>query len=183
MKKILFFVAVIATSFAMKAQENAIKANPFALLGGTDLVSYERAVSDNSSVIVGAGIGGFKIAGTKYSSFGASLQYRYYFKEALKGWYAGAFAQYLSGNVDFESFTFNEDTFTTEETTEEISYGAFGGGAKVGHQWIWDSGFTLDLNAGIGYSSFSYDDDSDTTLGLKASGILPNFGLALGYAW
>ena len=163
----------------VNAQENAIKANPLALLGGADLVSYERAISDNSSLVLGAGIGGFKVSGTKYSSFGVSGQYRYYFKEALNGLYAGAIVQYLSGDVEYE------DIFGFGAEIDDVGYSSFGGGVKFGHQWAWDSGFLLDLNVGASYSSFSYDDSDDDAFvtGLKSSGVLPTFGLALGYAW
>ena len=51
---------VFAFSFA-NAQENIIKANPLSVLGGTDLLSYEHKLGDNSSLLVGAGIGGFNL--------------------------------------------------------------------------------------------------------------------------
>ena len=127
MKK-LFIIAMLALGFStVNAQENAVKANPLALLGGADLVSYERAISEKTSVVLGAGIGGFKISGTKYSSFGVSGQFRYYFDEAVYGWYAGVIAQYLSGNVDYEY-----DDFFSDFEDVEIGYSSFGGGVKVG---------------------------------------------------
>ena len=62
MKK-LFFTAIL-TFFTMAnitAQENVIKVNPLAILGGIDLVSYERTLSENTSGIISAAYGGFKI--------------------------------------------------------------------------------------------------------------------------
>ena len=44
MKKILLItVLALLSTNTIFAQENAIKINPLAILGGTDLVSYERA--------------------------------------------------------------------------------------------------------------------------------------------
>lgn len=148
-------------------------------MGGTDLISCERAIGDQSSFVVSGAIGGFKIASIKYSSFGGGLQYRYYFDEALSGWYGAADVSYQSGKTTFV------DTFGDGDDSE-FDFSAFGGGVRGGHQWIWDSGFSLDLNLGASYKSFDYDfkDADSTTQGLfKGSGVLPTFGFALGYAW
>lgn len=182
MKKIILTViAVCAFGFA-NAQENIIKANPLALLGGTDMVSFEHKLGDKTSVLIGAGIGGFKIGDAKYSNMGAEVQYRYYFNEALKGFYAGGQVGYSSGKVKIEGFpTISGTSLVT--TTNETNFGSFKLGGKGGYQWVWDSGFSLDLNVGIAYNNFSYKNSDASFSTLKASGVLPNFGFALGYAF
>lgn len=183
MKKV-FLTAVAVFSFVgATAQEQVIKANPLAILGGSDLVSYERKLGDKSSIVIGAGIGGFKIGEAKYSSVGGELQYRYYFDEALKGWYAGGQAGYISGKVDLGDYTTFDSNFNLVTEKAETNYGSFQLGAMAGYQWIWDSGFSLDLNAGISYTNFSYKDEGGAFSTLKASGVLPNFGFGLGYAF
>jgi len=183
MKKLFLIVGV--TFFAMTnitAQENAIKVNPFAILGGSDLVSYERALSDNTSGIISAGYGGFKFGDVSYKSFGGGLQYRYYFEEALNGWYLAAIASYQSGKVESESIT----VAGTSTEADKFNFSSIGAGLKVGYQWLWDSGFMLELNLGASYKSFKYDFDNDSQKDLfnfKASGVLPTFGLGLGYAF
>ncbi len=170
MKKIILSaLAVLAFGFT-NAQENIIKANPLSLIGGTDLVSFEHKIGANTSLLVGVGVGGFKIGDSKYSNFGGELQYRYYFSEALKGFYAGGQAGYSVGKVKITSAT-------------DTNFGALKIGAKGGYQWVWGSGFSLDLNLGIAYNNFSYKNSSLSTSALKASGILPNFGFGLGYAF
>jgi hypothetical protein len=183
MKKIILTaMAVFAFSFA-NAQDNVIKANPLSILGGSDLVSFEHKIGDMSSVVVGAGIGGFKIGDAKYSSLGGEIQYRYYFNEALRGFYAGAQIGYTSGKVKLEnSFSFTEEGELTSQT-DETNFGSLKAGAKGGYQWIWDSGFSLDLNIGIAYNKFNYDSSDSSFDTLKASGVLPNFGFGLGYAF
>jgi hypothetical protein len=171
MKKLFFTaVALLAFTFA-QAQENSIKFNPLALLGGTDLVSFEHRLSDRGTGIIGAGLSGFKIGDAKYSSFGGELQYRYYFDEALSRWYVGGQAAYISGKVELEN------------TSEETNFSGFAIGGKVGYQWLWDSGFTLDLNLGIANNSFNYDSKDGSFSTLETSGVLPNLGFALGYSF
>lgn len=183
MKKIILTaVVVLCLSFA-NAQESIVKANPLAFLGGSDLVSYEHKLGENTSFVLGAGIGGFSIGGAKYSSFGAEAQYRYYFNEALKGLYAGGQIGYTSGKVTSEEYKFS---FTYPYTTlyeYSTTFSSFELGAKGGYQWVWDSGFCLDLNLGIAYNNFSYKDSGTGFDSLSASGVLPNFGLGLGYAF
>ncbi len=183
MKKLLLCAAFAVLGLStVNAQENVIKANPLALLGGTDLVSYERALGDHASVVVSAALGGFKLSDVKYKSFGAGLQYRYYFADVLDGWYGAAVASYQSGKTEVEN-----GIFLSGNNADEFDFTALGGGLKIGHQWVWDSGFSLDLNIGASYKSFDYDftdGTSQTTQDLfKASGTLPTFGFGLGYAW
>ncbi|WP_158980842.1 MULTISPECIES: DUF3575 domain-containing protein [unclassified Flavobacterium] len=176
MKRIILTVAAVFAFGFANAQENVIKVNPLSVLGGTDLVSYELKLGEKTSFLVGAGIGGFKIGDAKYSNLGGEVQYRYYFNEALKGFYAGGQAGYSSGKVELG----NSNSSTT---TEETKFGSFKVGAKGGYQWIWDSGFSLDLNLGVAYNNFNYKDSNSSTSSLKASGVLPNFGFGLGYAF
>jgi hypothetical protein len=183
MKKLFLIAGLIF--FAMTnitAQENVVKINPLAILGGTDLVSYERAFSDKTSGVISAGYGGFKFGSVKYSSVGGGLQYRYYFNEVLSGWYGAARVSYQSGEVESETITIGG----TSTDAEKFNFSAFGAGLNIGHQWIWDSGFSLDLNLWASYKSFDYDFDNaaqEASFNFRVSGILPTFGFGLGYAF
>jgi len=178
MRKLLFIATLAFVGLGnVNAQEQVVKFNPLAILGGTDLVSYERAVGGKSSIQVSGAIGGFKIGDVKYSSVGGELQYRYYFSEVLKGWYVSGGLGVQSGETEFTTLSLFEDS-----SKEKIDFFSFNIGARAGYQWIWDSGFSFELNLGLGYRSFDYDDNSNSSI-LKASGILPSGSLALGYAW
>jgi len=179
MKKIILTAAaVFAFSFA-NAQENIIKANPLSILGGTDLLSFEHKVGDHTSALLGLGYGGFSIGGAKYTNMGAEVQYRYYFDESLKGFYGGGQIGYSFGKVTMDDL-FAGTTLATGSTDTKFS--ALKVGAKGGYQWVWDSGFSLDLNLGLAFNNFKYADEN-SSIGLKASGVLPNFGFGLGYAF
>ena len=64
----------------------------------------------------------------------------------------------------------------------EVSFNSFKIGAKFGHQWVWNSGFSLDLNLGVAYNTFKYSENTYLE-SLQGSGVLPNLGLALGYSF
>jgi hypothetical protein len=183
MKKIILSALAMFAFTLVSAQENIIKANPLSVLGGTDLLSIEHKLGDNSSILVGAGIGGFKIGTAKYSNMGAEVQYRYYFNEALKGLYAGGQIGYSSGKVKIDGFPTITGGTSIVTTTNETNFSSLKVGGKGGYQWVWDSGFSLDLNVGMAYNNFSYKNSDASFSTLKASGVLPNFGFGLGYAF
>jgi len=183
MKKLLLItVLAFFTISNIQAQENAIKVNPLAILGGIDLVSYERALLGNTSGLISAGYGSFKIDNVFYKSFGVGLQYRYYLEEALNGWYAAAIVSYQSGYVEAETISNNSSLVYYSKR----DFTAFGGGFKAGYQWLWDSGFTLELNLGSTYRLFKYSFDSNSQENLidfKTSRVFSAFGFGLGYAF
>ena len=100
MKRILFAASMLLAVSQINAQavnQNAVKLNPLSLAFATGNVSYERAVNANQSVQLGAFYSGVGISGLKYSGFGITPEYRFYFagaKEALNGVYAAPFARY-----------------------------------------------------------------------------------------
>jgi hypothetical protein len=180
MKKMFFVIALAATSFAVKAQDaptNVVKLNPLGLIFGSANVAYEKALNEKSSFLIAPQFGGFKLGGVKYSSFGLGAEYRLYLsnsKSAPEGFYAGPGLAFTSGKVKYEGF---------EEGDEKIKFSSFGGKVILGNQWIFDSGFTIDLNGGISYQKFSYKDGKEDGFGLKASGVLPALGFSIGYAF
>lgn len=173
MKKILFVGAFgLLGAVLVNAQQNSVKVNPFALLGGADLITYERAIGGPSTIGLSAGFGGFKVNGIKYKTAGVSAFYRYYLHStALRGWYGHGGLSYNLGEVI--------DNYTYATRNDSSKYSSLGGNVKAGYQWIWNSGLTLDLNGGIQYLGFFYSDDNQ----VNASGLLPAFGLALGYSF
>ena len=174
MKKILLAALTLLSMSFVKAQDNVIKVNPLAFFGGSDLVSYERKITDNISGLVGLGYSSFSLGSYKYTNYGSEIQGRYYFKEALKGFYGGAQA----------GFNLGKATLDAGFITSDVSYTSIRLGAKAGYQWIWNSGFALDLNFGFAYNTYSYNADAGTsTAGLSGGGARPNLGFGLGFAF
>ncbi len=162
---------------------NSIKTNPLSMIFGTFGAQYERKIGDNMSVALTLGFYSRStgILGMEYSYSGFSInpEFRYYFEEAIEGWYVSPYVTFTMIN---EKMAFTG----YEEFNNKIT--VFGGGAVGGRQWIW-GGFTLDLYAGVGYTSMSYtyDDKYDENMifasGLSFSGVLPVFGAAIGYSF
>ncbi len=183
MKKLILSVATVAIcsfAFAQKdgdggGRQNVVKINPIGFLFGAGSISYERALTPKSSILIAPTFGSYKIGSFKYSSFGLGAEYRFYLsntKTAPEGFYAAPGIGFTTGK-----------TSVTGAATD-AKFTSFGGKAIIGNQWIFGSGFTLDLNGGISYQSYSYKDNSGSLYsGLKASGILPSIGIAIGYAF
>lgn len=137
-------------------QSSAVKVNPVGLAFGVANAGYEFSTSDSQS----ATISGLYYDVSGISGFGVGAEYRFYFGgEAIKGWHAGPSLGYLS----------LEDDFNT-------SASVFSFGGEVGHQWVWNSGFLVDVFAGLGFAT-----GGDNLNGLDSTTI--GIGVSLGYAW
>jgi hypothetical protein len=181
MKKLFFIVSILtlsATSFAQykgggdgDVKPNIIKLNPLGFLFGQASLGYERAINEKSSFLIAPSFGGFNFGGVKYSQFGGGAEYRFYLSKtssAPKGFYAAPGASFSSGSVKLDA-------------GDKTNFSSFGVKGIIGNQWIFGSGFVLDLNGGLQYSSFNYKDESGVFSGLKGSGVFPALGFSLGY--
>src|SRR5687767_2809783 len=107
MKRLFVITALIAVVAGAQAQEagrsNAIKLNPLSLIFATGNVSYERAMSEKTSLQLGGFYSGFSTSGLKYSGWGVTPEFRMYFagqKQALNGVYVAPFVRYQSFNLE-----------------------------------------------------------------------------------
>jgi hypothetical protein len=175
MKKLLFAACLLVSAGALNAQQTpqqTVKLNPLSLFLATGNVAYERAVASNQSVQLGAFYSGVSIGGLKYSGFGITPEYRFYFagrKEALNGVYAAPFLRY-------QSFTLKD-----KDTNDKANFSSFGGGATIGWEKTWGSGFVLDLFVGPSYNSGRFKNEADEETFDVSSGI-SGFGVRTGIA-
>jgi hypothetical protein len=166
MKKVLFLFAFVVFAISLNAQDNVIKANPLGLAFGNFNATYEKVLNDKTSVLV-KGNYIYRLFGVDVSSFGLGAAYRFYITNAKKPVPAGFYAQ---GQANF-----------TFGSVDEFNYTAIGIGAQIGYQWVWDSGFVLDLGIGPAYTILSGETDSFGSS--SGGGILPSATLAIGYAF
>ena len=181
MKKSLLFAAFLAVVFGASAQDlpkqNAIKINPLSLVFATGNFSYERAVSSNQSLQLGVFYSGVRISGVKYSGLGITPEYRIYFagqRQALNGVYVAPFLRY-------QNFSLEE-----KESNNKTTFSSFGGGAVLGWQKMWGSGFVLDIFVGPAYNSGRFknegdEDEFDVSAGIDGFGL--RTGIALGFGF
>ena len=157
MKKLLILVAFVAFGMNVNAQSTTLKTSPGALAFGFFNACYEKVISDNASFQLSGGAF-FGFGDDDITAFNLGAGYRMYVtkKEAPRGFYIMPQA-----GVNFG--------------TDANSLGI---GADLGYQWVWDSGFVLDIGLGPNYNIPLGDDTSD-----DFDGIFPRIILAVGYAW
>lgn len=165
MKKLFFSIALLCIIVGANAQNNLIKTNPIGLALGNFNVTYEKVLNTSSSVLF-KGQYMFKLLGLDVNLGGVGVGYRYYIthlkKEVPTGFYVNPQASFSFGS--------------TSDFGESYSATSFGIGAEIGYQWVWSSGFTLDLGLGPSYNVVS-------SKGVSGNGIIPSATLAIGYAF
>ena len=175
MKKVLLAATLLVAATALKAQDNgspqnAIKINPLSLVFATGNVAYERAVSGNTSVQLGVFYSGVSISGLKYTGLGVTPEFRIYFagnKQVLNGVYAGPFVRY-------QNFSLKD-----KDSDSKAEYSSFGGGAVIGWEKTWASGFVLDIFAGPQYNSGKIKEKSGSE-SFDVAGSIDGFGIRTG---
>jgi len=178
MKKLFLCAAIAVFAFSsVKAQENVVKVNPLGLIFGSAQFSYERVLTEGSSVELSLAYTNLNAnfssgEESKVTGFGAEGKYKFYFSnsnDAPRGLYGAPVLSYSS--------------ISGEAGSEEGKVNIFGVGAIGGHQWVFGgnaTGLALDLNLGVQYINVSANGDIS---GLTVDGILPRIGLSIGYAW
>lgn len=166
MKKLIVSLVLLCTITGLSAQSNVIKTNPLGLAFGNFNASFERVISPSSSVLV-QGNYWYSVFGSDVSLGGLGAGYRFYITHAKKevpaGFYVNPLVSYAFGKK-------KNDNSTSDKAS------LFSVGAALGYQWVWDSGFVLDLNIGPGYSILTIGDE-------VTKGISPVASFAIGYAF
>ncbi len=149
------------SSSSSDGYDKAVKIGPLGFLLGSYNATFEKRLKDKTSFVVGGRFTSYSLNDVDYTGIGLSGQYRFYFKEAIKG---GYFAPSVS--VGFNSGDV-VDNFTN-----------IGLGANVGWQWIAGGGFVVDLGIGARYR-LGFGDGVDDDF----SGVTPAFQVQIGYAF
>ena len=145
--------------------------NPLGALVGLGSLSYERAFSNLSSFVISPTFGFFKSDGDKLSVFGAAAEYRYYFTGlAPEGTYVAPGIGGVVGTIK-------------NDAGERADLRGISAKLVIGHQWIWNGGFTVDLNGGISYINLKAKEGSSSSFNDSdaLSGILPALSVGIGY--
>lgn len=135
----------------MPEKLNCIKINPTSLLGRTLNVQYERVVHPHMTVALQARYtfpktyngSFFSPENTSYTNlkFGAltlTPEYRYYVKEAMRGFYVAPYLRYRQMNLDFDFPILYNGSLRTGQF--DGRFNAFGGGVMIGvHQHLGNS--------------------------------------------
>ncbi len=156
------------------ARTQDITANPLGLVYGLANVTYEKALSNENSWLVGGLFSSRGVAGSSFTIIGAQGAYRWWFDETmLTGWYAGP-------EVLVTSVNWNYEVLSSKYNASGIM---FGGGGQGGYQWIFNNGFTLNLGGSIGYLAGSVSSNVSGAPSLGFGGVYTGGNLGLGIAF
>lgn len=202
--------ALAASPTDLQAQDDGynprmvLKTNPLSALGGPFWVLivpvtgeykvlYEIKTMPKQSLMVGGSYlgpslllnldeitsSGNDISGIKTAGFKVQGMYKFFITrntEAPEGFYVGPHASYASATIASQD---NPDDFVTA-TKINVN-------GVLGYQLIADSGFALDIYAGLGYRNrqWAFEGDSNTLFELTDNVASPTvaFGLNFGYAF
>ncbi|MFZ4740527.1 MAG: DUF3575 domain-containing protein [Bacteroidales bacterium] len=161
---------------------NSITIKPVFMIFGIFSLEYERKIADNMSLGLGLGYYTRSSGSSTFSGFQFVPEFRYYFEEAVEGWYASPYITYTIFTESY-STTIPElnasgvptGKIITKDVSESLSF--YGGGVVGGRKWVW-GGFTLDAWVGFGYLGLSGSSNESLSVG-----ILPVSGLALGFSF
>ncbi len=156
---------------------NSITIKPVFMIFGIFSLEYERKIADNMSLGLGLGYYTRSTGSSTFSGFQFVPEFRYYFEEAIEGWYASPYITYTIFTESYPIIETDQNTGAdvTKDHSESLSF--YGGGVVGGRKWVW-GGFTLDAWVGFGYLGLSGSSNESLSVG-----ILPVSGLAIGFSF
>jgi len=183
MKNIIIAILILqnVTVFAQEEKvKGIVKINPLSLLVATINMAYEVPTSEKSSLQFAAfytsmgGNGNNKIRG-----FGFIPEYRFYLsktKDAPRGFYVAPTLRFSKFKYTIKNYnTYINNTYYPTYESDLTQMGVSG---NIGGQWIWKSGFCLDVYGGPALLNLSMK--SNTGQLENAKGIGGGFGLVFG---
>jgi hypothetical protein len=186
--------------------KNVIKLKPFALVLGMVTLQYEHAFGPHISGACDVSFLSRAVSATppsgksssqdfsaKISGFGISPEFRYYaskIKPAPKGLYAAPFLEFYSLSLSASGV----DSSSGRPFSATLNgINGIGGGALLGWQFLIGNVFSIDINSGFRYISFSSPGSFEYTInGQKKVGAIGSFAasgigfagnIALGFAF
>ena len=165
----------------MPEKLNCIKINPTSLFANTINMQYERVVHPKMTVAMqvrytipknynGSFFNPDNVDYTelKFGALTLTPEYRYYVREAMRGFYVAPYLRYRQMNLDFNFPVLNNGTFSTGRFDGNSR--AFGGGLMIGvHQQLGNS-FSLDFFIiGLQYMSNNINLTGNHNLNLSSS--------------
>lgn len=183
MRNLLFAFLMLFTIVASQAQndtikrnnfgKNEIKINAFFLLLGTVEASYERNISEQSSLGVSAFIPFDNENFDMYTNYYISPYYRIFFgKKYAAGFFIEGFGMLNSIEWEFYGVSSNGNQYYYEDDITDFALG-FGLGGK----WMTTGGFVFEVSGGIGRNLFNTSNSEY----YDYSPIVGKFGVNLGY--
>ena len=205
MKTSLLFLSIFFTSilFAQNGKKmstthtNIVKIGTNTFFEGDEFpfnISWETKVASRQSLQISLSPRLNKNYNQNTSGLALSLAYRKYIskgREGLQGLYFSPMIKYgvLKDRLRSTDYLYTGPTTPPIITEKTNNYKAksLNVAFLFGKQWVYKSGFSLDISGGIGYYNNKYDGDNANNYYYRTNqseyGITPNLNLSVGYAF
>lgn len=168
-QKCILLVSLLALTASISvAQKNAIKTGFLGALGGDFSLSYERATTNNQTINFKIGYWNPSASIVFSDEFitpnayelqemsggvNTSVEYRFYNTngQALQGWYIAPYLRFVKINALYE------DEISRNIFDVDFGIDRFGLGAKIGHQWIVNDVFAVEIFGGLGIDRYKVE--------------------------
>ena len=205
MKASLLFLSIFLTSisFAQNGKKmstthtNIIKIGTNTFFEGDEFpfnISWETKVANRQSLQFSVSPRLYKNNFQRTSGVALGIAYRKYVskgKEGLQGLYFSPSVKYgvLDDKNRYTDYIYtgpNTPPIVTEKTSS-YKVNSLSIGMLFGKQWVYKSGFSLDISGGIGFYNNKYKGDNPNIFYLYNNqaeyGISPNLNISVGYAF
>ena len=205
MKSTLFILSIFFTSisFAQNGKKmntthtNIIKIGTNTFFEGDEFpfnVSWETKVGNRQSIQISLSPRLNKNDFENTRGLALSLAYRKYIskgREGLQGLYFSPTVKYgfLDDKYRYTDYIYTSPTAppTIIEKTSTYKMNSLNVGLLFGKQWVYKSGFSLDISGGIGFYNNKYKGDNSNNYYYRTNqseyGISPNLNISVGYAF
>jgi hypothetical protein len=204
MKSILFLIGITfcSISFAQNGKKmntthtNIVKIGTNTFFDGDEFpfnASWETKVANRQSLQIGLSPRLYKNDFQNTGGIALSLAYRKYIskgREGLQGLYFSPVIKYgfFKDKQKYTDYIYTGPTtppiFT--EKTNSYKVNSLNLGFLFGKQWVYKSGFSLDISGGIGFYNNKYDGDTNNYYyrnNQTEYGLTPNINISIGYAF
>lgn len=171
---VMLLVAGVVGSNEAAAYDMNVRVNPLGLAFGIIGAEVDFKVGESMTVGPSLGILSTSLGTTSLNAYQIGARANFYLSGPAisDGWFAAPYASFLP--------------MTIKSGNASASWSSFSAGALFGYQWVWESGFNMDVGLGASYystaSSVTADDGSSLSVP-GFSGILPAFEWSVGYAF
>ena len=205
MKTSLLFLSIFFTSilFAQNGKKmstthtNIIKIGTNTFFEGDEFpfnVSWETKVANRQSLQISLSPRLNKNDNQNTSGLALTLAYRKYIskgREGLQGLYFSPMIKYgvLKDRLKSTDYLYTGPSTPPiiNEKTNNYKAKSLNVGFLFGKQWVYKSGFSLDISGGIGYYNNKYEGDNNFSFHYRNNqteyGITPNLNISVGYAF
>ncbi len=155
--KLISAFLVLTTALPVASQNIAVKTNALYWATTTPNVGVEASFARKHSVQLFYGLNPWKQSGGDQSSLRHWMlmpEYRYWFCQALDGWFVGAHlmgGEFNASGVDLPFGVFDD----LKDHRYEGWYA--GGGITAGYQWVVSRHWNIEASLGVGYDYIKYD--------------------------